>query len=144
MNHLTIAHSNTHTQNTHKNVQHVFVANTSVVFIDERVAQNLWRVHTPFKRIRMRRVVRDMGNNGPMMTPLNENILRVTGHLCGEFAGPRWIPRKKGQWRGALMFSVICVWINGWLNNREAGDLRCYRTHYDVIVMTCIAEAYLI
>ena len=30
----------------------------------------------------------------------------------------------KGQWRGALMFSFICVWINGWVNNREAGDLR--------------------
>ena len=41
----------------------------------------------------------------------------------------------KGQWRGALMFSLICVWINGWLNNREAGDLRRYRTHYDVTVM---------
>ena len=41
----------------------------------------------------------------------------------------------KGQWRGALMFSLICVWINGWVNNREAGDLRRYRAHYDVIVM---------
>ena len=30
----------------------------------------------------------------------------------------------KGQWRGALIFSLICVWINGWVNNREAGDLR--------------------
>ena len=33
------------------------------------------------------------------------------------------------------MFSLICVWINGWVNNREAGDLRRYRGHYDVIVM---------
>ena len=41
----------------------------------------------------------------------------------------------KGQWRGALMFSLICVWINDWVNNREAGDLRRYRDHYDVIVM---------
>ena len=41
----------------------------------------------------------------------------------------------KGQWRGALMFSLICVWINGWVNNREAGDLRRYRAHYDVTVM---------
>ena len=41
----------------------------------------------------------------------------------------------KGQWREALMFSLICVWINGWVNNREAGDLRRYRAHYDVIVM---------
>ena len=41
----------------------------------------------------------------------------------------------KGQWRGALMFSLIYVWINGWVNNREAGDQRRYRTHNDVIVM---------
>ena len=41
----------------------------------------------------------------------------------------------KGQWRGALMFSLICVWINDWVNNREAGDLRRHRGHYDVIVM---------
>ena len=27
----------------------------------------------------------------------------------------------KGQWRGALMFSLICAWINGQVNNREAG-----------------------
>ena len=41
----------------------------------------------------------------------------------------------KGQWRGALMFSLICVWINSWVNNCEAGDLRRYRAHYDVTVM---------
>ena len=40
------------------------------------------------------------------------------------------------QWREALVFSLICVWINDWVNNREAGDLRCYRAHYDVIAMT--------
>ena len=70
------------------------------------------------------------------MTSSNGNIFRVTGHLCGEFTGPRWIPRHKGQWRGALMFSLIWVWINDWVNNREAGDLRRYRAHYDVIVMS--------
>ena len=41
----------------------------------------------------------------------------------------------KGQWRGALMFTLICARINGWVNTREAGDLRRYRPHYDVIVM---------
>ena len=39
-----------------------------------------------------------------------------------------------GQWRGALMFSFICAWVNGGVNNREAGDLRRHRAHYDVIV----------
>ena len=42
----------------------------------------------------------------------------------------------KGQWRGASMFSLIWAWINGWVNNREAGDLRRHRAHYDVIIMT--------
>ena len=41
----------------------------------------------------------------------------------------------KGQRRGSLMFSLICVGINGWANNCEGGDLRRHRAHYDVIVM---------
>ena len=32
-----------------------------------------------------------------MMTSSNGNIFRVTGHLCGEFTGPRWIPRTKAS-----------------------------------------------
>ena len=36
---------------------------------------------------------------------------------------------QKGQWRGALMFSLICAWINGWVNNR------------DVIVMVAASHA---
>ena len=43
----------------------------------------------------------------------------------------------KGQWRGALMSSMIWAWMNGWVNIREAGDLRHHRTHYDVTVMLC-------
>ena len=42
----------------------------------------------------------------------------------------------KGQWRGALMFSLICVWLDGWVNNGEAGDLRRHHAHYDVTVIT--------
>ena len=38
----------------------------------------------------------------------------------------------KGQWRRALMYSLICAWINNWVNN---GDLGCYHAHYDVTVM---------
>ena len=41
----------------------------------------------------------------------------------------------KGQWHGALTFSLICIWINRWVNNREAGDLRRHHAHYDVTVM---------
>ena len=47
----------------------------------------------------------------------------------------------KGQWRGALMFSLICAWTNGWVNNRDAGDLRRHRTHYhcNTVMRTLIA-----
>ena len=41
----------------------------------------------------------------------------------------------KGQWRGALIFRLICAWINDWISNREAGYLRRYRAHYDVTLM---------
>ena len=45
--------------------------------------------------------------------------------LCGRNS-PVNYPHK-GQWRGAMMFSLICAWRNDWVNNREAGDLRCHR-----------------
>ena len=57
----------------------------------------------------------------------------------------RGIPRSpvnsphKGQWRGALMFTLICARINDWVNNREAGDLRRHHGHNDVIVMIIMA-----
>ena len=47
----------------------------------------------------------------------------------------------KGQWRVALMSSFICVWINDWVNNRKAGDLRRYRAYYHVIVTKYIMSA---
>ena len=52
--------------------------------------------------------------------------------------GIHWWPVNaphKGQWRRALMFSLICAWINGWVNNREAGDPGRHRAYYDVTVM---------
>ena len=79
------------------------------------------------------------------MTLSNGNIFRVTGPLCGEFSGHRWIP-----------FTLFCVLnkrlskqSSGWwfgtpsrslrrhcnVNNRDAGDLRRHRAHYDVTVM---------
>ena len=86
---------------------------------------------------------------------------QITGRWCGgNHPGDRWIQLAKrhqssasmaivrrincwpvdsphkGQWHRALMFSlIICAWINGWVNNREAGDSRRHRAHYDVIVM---------
>ena len=47
----------------------------------------------------------------------------------------------KGQWRRALMFSLICAWINSQENNREAGDLRRHHAHYEITVMEMIGNA---
>ena len=48
----------------------------------------------------------------------------------------------KGRWCGALMFSLICAWTNGWVNSWDAGDLRCHCTHYDVTVMEPMLTCY--
>ena len=90
-----------------------------------------------------------MGNRHPNhgLAPLQTRYRVIHGDVIKWKHFPRYWPfvrgihrspvnsPHKGQWRGALMFSVICVWINGWVNNRKAGDLRRYRTHYDVSVM---------
>ena len=50
----------------------------------------------------------------------------------GLFPAPRPVTRS---------FDVffICAWMNGWVNNRDAGDLRRHRTHYDVtLIWKCL------
>ena len=85
-------------------------------------------------------VYRGLGgiSQGPLL--LHDNVIKWK-HFPHYWPFVRGIHRSpvnsphKGQWRGALMLSLICVWRNSWVNNLEAGDLRRYRTHYDVIVM---------
>ena len=73
-----------------------------------------------------------------MMTSSNGNIFHGTDPLWAKSTGDRWIPLPhKSQWRGALMFCLIGAWTNNADNNRDAGDLRRHRAHYDVIV-TCV------
>ena len=38
-------------------------------------------------------------------------------------------------------FDVFCAWINSWINNRDAGDLRRHHVHYDVTIMEINHEA---
>ena len=77
---------------------------------------------------------------GPLFTRGHDDVIKWK-HFPRYWPFVRGIHRSpvnsphKGQWRGALMFSFICVWINAWANNRKAGDLRRYRAHYDVTVM---------
>ena len=66
-----------------------------------------------------------------MMTSSNGNIFRVTGPLCGEFTGDRWIPRTQRP-----VTRSFDVFFDLRLNKRLSKPmLRHYRTHYDVIVM---------
>ena len=71
-----------------------------------------------------------------MITASNGNIFpRYRPFVRGLHRSPVNSPHK-GQWRGALLFSLICPWINDWVNKCETGDLRRHRAHCDVTVMT--------
>ena len=54
-----------------------------------------------------------------MMTSSNGNIFRVTGHLCGEFTGPRWIPRTKTS--AAELWCFLWSAPDKWLNKLWRG-----------------------
>ena len=67
---------------------------------------------------------------------IHDDVIQWKHFTRGEFTGHRRIPHTKASnARGALMFSLIWTWMNRWINNCEAGDLRRYRAHYDVIAM---------
>ena len=73
-------------------------------------------------------------SNFPLQKP--DNMMR---HQIEPFSALKTIcagnSPQKVQWRGALLFSLICAWMNGSVNNREAVDLRCHHAHYDVTAM---------
>ena len=85
----------------------------------------------------------EMPHNGSemwnIMTSSNGNIFSVAGHFNGEFPGHRWIPRTKAS-DAELWWFFICAWLNGWVNNREAGDLGRHRGHNDVFVMKLLVS----
>ena len=55
--------------------------------------------------------------------------------LLASCAGNSPITGEFPQWCRALIVSLICAWINSWVNNREACDLRRHHDHYDISVM---------
>ena len=61
------------------------------------------------------------------MMSSNGNIFRITGPVQGE-------PSQKPVTRSVDVF-FIRPWTKGWANNRDAGDLRRHRDHYDDTVM---------
>ena len=77
-----------------------------------------------------------------MMTPSNgNNFARYWPFVREIYRSPVNSPHK-GQWCGALMLSSICAWINGSVNNGEAGDLRRNHAHYNVTVIYLNDEYY--
>ena len=62
-----------------------------------------------------------------------ETFARYWPFVKGIHRSPANSPHK-GQWREALMFSLICARTNGLANHQDAGDLRRHRAHYDVTV----------
>ena len=72
--------------------------------------------------------------------PLHGDVI-IWKHFSRYWPCVQWIHRPsvnsphKSQWRGALMFSLICARTNGWVDNSDAGDLRCHLVHYEVTVM---------
>ena len=93
------------------------------------IMQIPWCQMTPGHKLRPPYLV------GYMMASSNGNIFpRYWPFVRGIQRFPMNSPHK-GQWRGVLMFSLICAWTNVWANNRETGDLRRHQAHYDVSVM---------
>ena len=80
-------------------------------------------------------LLKHVNKSAPMMTWWNGNIFHVTGPFVRGIHRSSVNFPHKGQWRGAFMLSLIRAWINGWVNNRDTGDLGRHRAHYDVIVM---------
>ena len=75
-----------------------------------------------------------------MMVSSNGNIFRVTGPLWGEFTGHRWIPLTKASDANHWYFLWSAPWIDSWVINRKAGDLRRYCAYHDAIVMIMVVD----
>ena len=69
-----------------------------------------------------------------MITSSNGNIFRVTCPLCGNSPVTGEFTSQRPMTRSFVVF-LISAWTNGWVNNRDPGDLKHHCTHYGVIVM---------
>ena len=84
-------------------------------------------------------LITSLGKDGDItswdvMTSSNGNFLRYWPCVRGIHRWQVDSPHK-GEWLGALMFSLICAWTNGWANNRDAGDFRYHCAHYKITVI---------
>ena len=79
-------------------------------------------------------VISSVTKASDIMTSSNGNISALLAICAGNSPVTMNSPHK-GQWRRALMFSLICAWIHRWVNNGQAVDLKRNVVHYDVTVM---------
>ena len=93
--------------------------------------------HSDANRTHRKTINLDWLGQGSSHDPSHHNDVIKWKHFPRYWPFVRRIHRSpvKGQWRGALMFSLIWAWMNDWVNNREAGDLRRHCAHYEVTVM---------
>ena len=93
---------------------------------------------SPVQRIHL--TIQNVNDGVKILRGFNYDVIKWK-HLLRHWPFVRGIHRwpvnspHKGLWRGTLIFPLICAWINGWVNNHEAGDLKCDGAHYDVTVM---------
>ena len=113
---------------------------TNYIFLSSTLSKKSWIKHTPkvlygnkwYLTLRHRCLCNYPTGNIYLLWWRHQ--METFSVLLAISAGNSPVPHK-GQWRGALMFPLNCVWIIGRENNRQAGDLRRYGAHYDVIVM---------
>ena len=99
-----------------------------IIFVQYAIFASLLASNPEAKSVVPELTTRD----NPWWRHQRKKTFRVTGPLCGELTGHRWIPLTKAS---DAELSLICTWINGRVKCREAGDLRRNRVHYDVTVM---------
>ena len=112
---------------------------------DQAKPYNIYDIYMPWHT----RTGLELGQDGPGSGPVMACLLCTFSHdvaikwkhfphywpfVRGIHCSPVNSPHK-GQWRGALMFSLIFTWTNGWVNNWDKGDLGWHHAHYDVTVM---------
>ena len=85
---------------------------------------------------------RDHSSRLRMVTSSNGNIFCICGPLCGNTPVTGEFPAQRPVTQSFDVFFDLHL-NNGWVNNREAGDLRRHRAHYDVIQM-CICSMIVI
>ena len=90
-----------------------------------------WNLHLHHLRYFNKHVI---SNAGTCWRHQMEKNLRNWPFVRGIHRWPVNSPHK-GQWRGALMFSLICTWTSGWVNHRDTGNLRRHRAQYDVTIL---------